>query len=358
MADNAIVDYTEFDATKLIGDPVEEKQIQGKTEKYKQLSLKYNYGTPEKPIITDCYYQFPPCKTSGVLTKNDKEQPNKAPSYSMQVRFSSVDDQHKLNIAQITNLYNTSVQLLFQQKGVAGLPKFTVDSAYMIYRNPIYFPTDKMTGEIIQGRDPNMYLKLISYKGGRTLFSYPDKNDVDPKTGKPKIKNLSWEELDQVDMTFIPLVKFEKIYIGSKCSMQCKIVSAIVVSVVKMGSQTRQLSTVEKLLASQPNFSDLISSQVASLRMENQDKFLGDEPAGQGQGQGQEQTSFVPNMYGQQSQPVQSSMDDFLGRAPTTNMVQSSQSSPSYQGSGFNSQTIQLPSVTQGQTGATTIKLN
>ena len=405
MTDNAFVDYPDFDASKLLGGSVEEKTIQGKTEKYKQIDLKYNYGTVEKPMITDCYFQFPPCKTSGLLIKTDKEQPNKPPSYSMMIKFAVNDEEHKKCLAQIAALHKSCCNILHRNRVACGMFDFEADRPGQTFKSPVYFARDKLTGEIMQGRDPSMFAKLISYKGGRTLFSYPDNEDIDPKTGRPNLKSINWEALEQVDMSIIPLIKFEKIYIGSKASLQCKMVSAIVLSVVKSGSQSRQLSTVERLLSNQPNLADTISSQVASLRMEVQDKIV-DNSTGQGQGQGQIQgqgqgqgqiqgqgqgqgqiqgqnqynqqqlygqynqqppygQSNQQPLYGQQifgQSSVTSSMDDYLGKAPSTNMVQ--QSSPSFQGNNviptFGQQTVQMPSISQGQNtaGTTTIKLN
>jgi hypothetical protein len=422
MSDNAYVDYTEFDPTKLSGGNVDEKTIQGKTEKYKQITLNYNYGTVEKPMVTDCYFQFAPCRTTGVLTKVDKEKGKT--EYSIMNKFSVNNEEHMKCLAQFALVHKACCHILYKNRAPANMMDFEPDRPGQTFKNPIYYPTDKVTREIIQGRDPSMFFKLISYKGGRTLFSYPDITDIDPKTGHPNLKSLKWEELDQVDMTYIPLVKIEKIYIGVKASLQCKLVSAIVLNVVKMGSQTRQLSTVERLLSNQPNLAEVISSQVASLRMDTQDKFLANEipiPLAPGQVNQQSQPSNPQqsnppqSLYGQSNPPQQqgyvqpnpqqslygqgyvqpnpqqgypqqyppqgypqqypqqgygqptvtSSMDDFLGKAPTTNMVQQPSSSPpSFQGTNvvpsFTQQTVQMPSIgqNQNQSGTTTIKIN
>jgi hypothetical protein len=68
-------------------------------------------------------------------------------------------------------------------------------------------------------------------------------------------------------MSFVPLLQFEKIYVGGgKPSLQMKLVSAIVTSVISKSSVIRQKSTIERLRQNNPDLVSNVSKQLEVLK--------------------------------------------------------------------------------------------
>jgi hypothetical protein len=103
-------------------------------------------------------------------------------------------------------------------------------------------------------------------------------------------------------MTFIPLIQFEKIYVGGgRPSLQMKLVSAVVTSVVSKSSVVRQKSTIERLRAAKPELFENVSKQVQDLRQTQPElpttsllsQKTSDEDEDDGSGSGSETTEPV-----------------------------------------------------------------
>jgi hypothetical protein len=125
------------------------------------------------------------------------------------------------------------------------------------FKHPVYYPRDKVTLEIVPGKSPSLYLALSIRKDAKTMFCGLDEQPI------------SWDLLKNVSMSFVPLVQFEKIYVGGgKPSLQMKLVSAVVTSVVSKSSLVRQKSTIERLKQSR-ELCDTVARQIEALKQNN-----------------------------------------------------------------------------------------
>jgi hypothetical protein len=273
------VTYENFDRTRMSNTAAEKKQIPGTgegTDKaaayYNQVPLLYNYGTKENPRLTD--FQFEGCEVTtkrGIQTSKGQSGRDE---HSIAVTFNTSDPEQLKLIAAMTEVHAGSAQILQNVRGAVGMPHFQAALAEAAnYKNPVYYPRDKMSGELIPGRAPSMFFKLFSRGTApfvqQTLFTGLD--------GKP----IPWTMLRNVEMTFIPLLHFKKIYVGGgKASLQFEMVSAVVTSIKACGSSTSQEDTIKRVLQKNPELLEKVASQLALLMSSRQDQLLcATEPA-------------------------------------------------------------------------------
>jgi hypothetical protein len=183
---------------------------------------------------------------------------------------------HVRFVETIGQIHGGAAYILSQMKGGVKLYNFDPKMAEATgLKNPVYRARDQVTGEIVQGRAPSMFLKLFSRGTGvlaeQTLFTGP--------TGKP----IPWTLLQGVEMKFIPLIHVKRIYVGGgKGSIQMEVVSAVVTSVRARNTSTRQLQTIHDLNMANPALADTVAAQLAKLTIDRQDQMLGAQqpPAG------------------------------------------------------------------------------
>lgn len=305
MSENAYISYKDFKVENLSGNSVETKNIPNQTGTYNVIPLSYKYPNN---ITTDLYMEFPMCRSRGVVKKveENKNTGKTRVTYSCMVKFSISDKEHIECIEKIKELHKGAAKIVAQHKGRLGMYDFDPERPGGLFKNPVYFPRDKATGNIIKGRDPSMWLKMITIQTEKTLFTKPFMNAKGDIVGEP----IDWELLENVEMKFIPLIKFEKIYNGGgKASLQCKLASAIVLEVHKAGTITRQLKTISSLLKNNPSMISTIEDQLSQLQMDKQDELLSNSD---------EKSKEMPNGTSENKQ-VDSSLNDFLSGAPNLN---------------------------------------
>jgi hypothetical protein len=172
----------------------------------------------------------------------------------------------------VTQIHGGCAYILSQMKGAVKLYNFNAQMAEATgLKNPIYRARDEVTGEVIQGRAPSMFLKLFSRGKApmveQTLFTGLD--------GKP----IPWALMAGVEMKFIPLIHVKRIYVGGgKASIQMEVVSAIVTSIRARNTTTRQLGTIQRLQQARPELADTVAAQLAKLTTDRQDQMLGGAP--------------------------------------------------------------------------------
>ena len=273
------VDYTQFDPAKISNRSPEEKPIPDQTGSYKQFALQYNYGTTDKPVVGDLYLQLPIIKSTGIIKK---ETPNKVTGkvkteYSLMFRLSLQDykldpadaepiiraSEHADFIERFNNGWKAISYILASVAAQVGIDDYDPEKPGIAFKNPLYWPRDKVTRKLIAGREPSLWVKIITAKQSRTLFTNMEGEAI------------KWELLDGVDLISLPLVKIEKVYIGGgKCSLQLKLASTIVVDSVASGSQTRQLSSIESLNSRFPSLAAHSAAKLSELEMAKQDSLV------------------------------------------------------------------------------------
>jgi len=280
------IDYTAFNADNLVKTPPQQKQSQPKLDPnnpnappqavtYYEIPLSYKYTVKDREgkdvdVIADLYVQGPELfSPSGIQSKEMSGKQVHSLFTSFDVQSSEIRafvGTDKDAPGMMDKLYHTVVRRIDECKGSVGLGR--MQNTMMIEgvtTYPIHWPRDSTTSQVIPGKNPSKYFSLFSYGQGygqrRTLFCTP----ISDENGRPQ--NLDWELLRGVEMKYIPLFHFKKIFIGGgKASIQFDIVSAVVTHVVKANTETNQTDTIESLKRNDTLTKNL-REQIAALNL-------------------------------------------------------------------------------------------
>lgn len=253
------VDYTDVVPQNIGCTSPEEKQVPKQPSKYHQVTLNYNFGTEKEPMLDNFLLQLPPVRSTGITEKDELDGRK---SYSMYVPLTLNDDKVRLFLQKFQECYKRTAELLGSVKTQVKMFKFDPNNpgeGMHIYRHPIYWPIDKTTGEVINGKNPSMYLKLVKRGSGiyeeKTLFTGLNQQEI------------SWDYLINVDMVFIPLVHVEKLYIGAggKATLQLKVVSAVVKEIYARNTVSKQMATIDQLISSDSSAVSKFEEQLNKL---------------------------------------------------------------------------------------------
>jgi hypothetical protein len=332
--------YSDFTVTRLSCTPSEQKTIPGTgpqstppspAQYYYQIPLMYNFGTTDNRILND--FLFEGCEMDTHFGIQSKPGQSGRVEHSVMCRFDGNNTEHNRFIESVGQIHAGCAYIISQMKGAVKLYNFNAQMAEATgLKNPIYRARDEVTGEVIQGRAPSMFLKLFS-RGKppmleQTLFTGLD--------GKP----ISWALMQGVEMKFIPLIHVKRIYVGGgKASIQMEVVSAVVTSIRARNTTSRQLGTIQRLQQARPELADSVAAQLSKLTTDRQDQMLGSSipppeqhafgdqptfagitPTGQRQmSQGSQQipstTATLPNIPALNT--AQPTMQEFTATAPT-----------------------------------------
>lgn len=229
---------------------------------YNEIVIEYNYGEPENQLRAPFLWELPEVTTTIGISESDIGGRKK---FSIPISLNpGTNEEHKKCISLMDSTYKTCAELIYKNRAALKLPHFMKENPEGSgFKHPIYYPRDKVSLEIIPGKSPSMYLQLSARKDSKTMFCGLDE------------KPIAWDLLKNVQMSFIPLVHFEKIYVGGgKPSLQMKLVSGIVTSVMSKSSVVRQKSTIERLRQSKPDLFENVSKQIEDLRQTSNESSL------------------------------------------------------------------------------------
>jgi hypothetical protein len=322
MSTTKLVSYDSFLAPNLKGSepiPKEVKKL-NETIKYNDIKLSYNYGTPEEPIIQDLFFECPVVTSTGIAKKEEPNTKGKdgkdytKTSFSMMLLFDLADPETKNDsnraLEKLDEVFSASCDAIASCKGKLKMHDFDPRRPGGSFKNPVYWHRDETTGEKVKGKNPNIWVKLRPYGNNKTIFT--DLN------GKP----IEWSLLKDVNVTLLPLLHYEKIYVGAKASLQIFMASAIVLKIVAAGTESRQLSTIDRLKAKYGNLADQVESQLADLRMSRQETLQSSVPLPSSHTEfGSTDTSNNSGTMHPMGSPAASSasLQDFLSAAPPMN---------------------------------------
>lgn len=328
------VSYSAFDVQNLrAGDKVE-KTIPAKPGqqpgKYNEIPLFYQYPSVQEgvpPVMGNVRIEFPELYSNGGIV--EKIGQSGRPEFSIMSKFPQVGETLIASQA-VANLHKGAAFFLNQIKGSVGMYEFNVNTPSATgFKSPVVLSRDKTTGEIRAGFDPSMYFKLMK----RGFGPAEEKSLFTDLSGKP----MDWELLKGVEMRYIPLVEFSNIYIGGgKASIQFKLISAVVTSVVKKNTETTQTETIERIKASNPQAVSQLEDQIRKLLAIRQEMLAsgaaappalvvaGAPPAPTEEPQQQHGLTPIPTQVSPPVQPALQvpampapSMGAFLAQAPT-----------------------------------------
>jgi hypothetical protein len=288
------VKWNEFDPSRLIGGPIKSGESQPKpdpNDPKKTKTVKFQYTIPEYEYdvvnkttneVTKCIgplrIQLCPItsnrglntkigmsgyeKTS-IFCKLDMSDPNVRSMCSMG------EEAHDLPDGMWKKFYGWCSDYLWDNKSnieiVKALPQKPLMAA--IFGFPLSF---KMTDEgKISNNNPTRYFEVKSFgKVGSSdhsgaVFTVP--KVIGTVAGKPVYEKLDWNLLSNVKMKFIPMVKFKRIYIGTKASMQMYIDSAVVLD-LKPASEDDSFDDLLGEYSKDAKIVSTIDSQLDALR--------------------------------------------------------------------------------------------
>lgn len=336
------VKYNEFDPSKLIVDSPVQKQIPRSQPPnyYRETAIQYNYGTPEQPRIGSLLVEWPEIFANGGISIKDEQGGRK--SYSIYVQLPEEGETGEL-VKQEDLLYMSIATQIAKIKGQIGMPgfmpfipgpngqqQFNKQSASALLRPIITYPTDKLSGEVIPGKAPRAYLKLMKRGFGaaeeKTLFTDLSANPI------------HWDLLSGVEMKFIPVIHYEKVYIGGgKASIQAKVQSAVVTYLVGKNTQTCQTMTIQRLVQERPDAANTLAEQIARLTMDRQAALMSSGVPSQPTGAVQAIT--------QDSIPSTSGLSDFLNSNPMSGGLPQIPMTPSMAPSSSRSMDMNMMSI-------------
>jgi hypothetical protein len=275
-----LVNWKDFKIENMVIGSIQKKTSKMDTTKtYNECTLSYNYekNIDGKIIIVndELFIEFPEISSNGgIMIKENQSGKMEA---SMLCSFNLGDPDMKEFVSQgsllepeeqglMGKIFFTTLDFLFKEK--SKVPAFSripkIENMESLLTPILYWSYDEQG--IIKTKNPSKFIPLINYgepgtfKRRETLFNLPSLD----KNGKPK--KADWEDLKGVNVSFIPNVHFKKIYIGAKASFQTEIESAIITKIVKIGDETSQSSTIERLINSRPDIVSSVEANIAGIK--------------------------------------------------------------------------------------------
>lgn len=255
-----MVDFTDFDPLKVSNTSPRPKEWKNETGsgKYMELPVMYDYGTGARKKIDRLYIQYPEMK----IPRGISEKPSQGGGYneySVMVVFDMSNPDHVKMTNVLGRLHKQISNLIGPIKGALGLHHFNPDAPEASGLGAmIYMARDKITGELLEGRDPTQFYR--TYKN--TVFADLNGNSID--------HNI----LKDAEITGYPLVCHVHVYIGTKISIKSHLESFIVTGVKKSDGLARQVSTIGRVLEQNPQAQANLEAQIAALMGDNQDVLI------------------------------------------------------------------------------------
>ena len=258
--------YLEFNKDCVRGEQVIQKEITEKPDPG-------NPGPPKKIpyylIPLSCYYDntmiyrefcIELCEVYSSYGITSKIGLSGKLEHSIQIRFDPSNSEQAKCLTALREIYSACCIALYKQRGMVNQPHFSLDNPESVFRNLIYYPRNKQTMELIQGSSPTMFLKLFR-RGKSPYVSQTLFTDVN-------LKPRDWDALYNTELTFIPLVHFKQIYVGSKPSIQLEVVSAIITNAQEINISSRQTETANQLKLLRPDLSSRVENQLTRLEVD------------------------------------------------------------------------------------------
>lgn len=206
---------------------------------------------PEAFLLEGCAMK----STFGLVSKPKPNNTTGAMDTSIMCSYSETNEEESAFLDVIQAIFDKTAQNLF---AVRGLVKMTFFNATMAeatgLKNQVYRARDPLTSEIIPGRNASIYWKFFDRgQGGKTLIT-----DLNGKA-------IPWEVLYGNEVTFVPVIRFKHVYVGTKASIQAEIESAFVVDIKAKNSETTQMDSIEEYKRMHPDVGNMVSQQLAML---------------------------------------------------------------------------------------------
>lgn len=275
-----LVNFKDFKIENLIiGSIVKKTSKMDPSAQYNECSISYNYEKTvngDKILINDdLYLEFPEVNSNGGILKKENLAGKVEASILATFELSDPEIARFVNQGSllepdeqgiIGQIYYTILKSLFKEKSkVSSFNRITKEENLESLCTPLLYWAFDEQG-LIKGKNPSKYFPLINYGAPgtflrrETLFNTPSLD----KNGKPN--KINWNDLEGVNVSFIPNVHFKKVYISQKASIQTEIVSCVVTKINKIGDDTSQLSTIERLIAKRPDIVSQVEANISTIK--------------------------------------------------------------------------------------------
>jgi len=260
--------YTNLDATKIDSCEPKKKSFGGGKIEYSDVPLQYNYGTVTQPLIGQFFVELPEVLCYGGIKSDTETKPplkEGDPPYvkerhAMMFSFDLKSEENINCLNKLDEVWMGCSRALGKQKAKVGLFDYDPERPGSSFKNPVYYKRDQVSGERVKGIAPSLWVKLNAYRTNKTLFT-----DVE---GEP----IDWSLLADVEVKLVPLIMYSHIYVGTKITLQIKLISAIVTDIAEINTKTRQTRTLDRLKQN-ASLANNVASQLAQLRMNRQDSI-------------------------------------------------------------------------------------
>lgn len=240
--------YSKLDIERVIyPDDPETKIIKGTTNKYTIMKSKYNVGTPDSPYPRALRVQFP----VGTAGRGIQSQKNDRGTLDWSIRYVPDDvTEGEVLLEKMVQLKEHAAKSIHKNRSKFHNIKNTTKYEVVLdnLKDIMYVKYDEF-GERVEGSIPSKFLKLDEGNINpiyRTRFQRVIGKD---DHGNPVMEEVPWELLENMSVTFIPIVEFYRIFSGaSGQSYQAKCRSAIVIDVDKPRQTNDHEDTAKSLL--------------------------------------------------------------------------------------------------------------
>jgi hypothetical protein len=284
------VTWKNFNTDRLIGGGISTGESQPKpdpNDPNKTTSVKFLHTTPEyeydivNPItkavtksIAPLRIQLPPITSSrGLSTKIGMSGYEKTTIFckmdmsdpDVRAMCSMGEETHGLPDGMWKRLHSWCLEYLWTSKSQIPTVKALGNKALMaaVFAFPLLFKTNE-DGKI-SNNDPTRFFDIMSFGNVGTpdhrgaVFRCP--KVVGTVAGKPEYEIVPWSKLVNARVTFLPIVKFRRIYIGSKATMQLVIDSGAILDIVPAS----QDDSLDDILAEYSKDTSRVASLDANL---------------------------------------------------------------------------------------------
>lgn len=208
---------------------------------YGRANIKYATTTADgKTVLQPLILLGPPMNTYGVGDNID-EKSKEITGHSVCFNLPKADPVKGACAFEkaLLDIHQVSCEYLCQNAQGCGLDPSVVDtpqSARVLLKCPAEYPKNKETKKVETNKPRRMYAKLEEYKAsgtrpGKMVTIFDDATSYNPTTGRME------RELDpltvRTNVELIPSIHITSIYVGSKPSLQLKLVRAAVTRLIE-----------------------------------------------------------------------------------------------------------------------------
>jgi len=237
------------DGSKIKTLPVENKTAKNDTNvKFNEMAIKYEYPNGE---VDNLRIELPFIKSYGIK-KMEREG---RIDYSLLLVFPLSDPKVKSFVDNWNSVtYETIKTRVFENKAKLGIPTAKLETIDVHFKNQMYVPIDQLTGDIIEDRDPLMYVRLLNFDKLKSRFYGLDG------------KQINWDKLYDVEITHAPIIQLRQVFFGTQKVIRIQMDETIIKSIkTRKDAESSQKDLARRVLEEDPDALKVLSEQISSL---------------------------------------------------------------------------------------------